>query len=190
MKENPREHRIGFATFNVDAALPDFVHWLADPDVRRWYDEGEPTAENLRLRFAPDPDVRPFSILIDGQAVGYIQVYRLRDHPDYLRQVEVDPDAVAIDLFLGELDVRNRGWGAEVLRTCLDQIVFGEMAAPMAMVAPDPANIRAVRSYEKAGFRGVKTVHVVDDEHPGNTGDELVMLLSRADHSAGRSCTR
>jgi RimJ/RimL family protein N-acetyltransferase len=47
------------------------------------------------------------------------------------------------------------------------------------MIAPDPANARAVRCYEKVGFRPVRTVHVVDEDHPGNTGDELVMLLDR-----------
>jgi len=31
----------------------------------------------------------------------------------------------------------------------------------------------------RAGFRWVKTVPVVDEEHPGNTGDEYVMLLRR-----------
>lgn len=177
--EHSRSSRIEFVPFEVETALPDLRRWLADPDVRRWYDEGEPTTANLRRRFAPDPGVRACSILIDGCPAGYIQVYWLRDHPEYQRQVDVDPEAVSIDLFIGEPDLRGQGWGPEILRACLDRLVFGEMAAPLAMIAPDPANHRAVRSYGKAGFRAVKTVHVVDDEHPGNTGDELVMLLTR-----------
>ena len=37
-----------------------------------------------------------------------------------------------------------------------------------------------IYSYAKAGFRPVKTVYVTDDQ-PGNTGYELVMLLTRED---------
>ena len=59
----------------------------------------------------------------------------------------------------------------------LDRILFGEMAASPAMIAPDPENTRADRCYEQVGFRAIRIVHVVDDEHPENTGDELVMLL-------------
>lgn len=177
--ELSRASRLGFTAFDVEAAMPDLLRWLADPDVRRWYDEGEPTANNLRRRFAPEPGVRPYSILIDNHPVGYIQMYWLRDHPEYQRQIDIDPDAVSIDLFIGEPDYRNQGWGSDILGTCLDRLVFGDMGATLAMIAPDPANHRAVRSYEKAGFRAVKTVHVVDEEHPGNTGDELVMLLPR-----------
>jgi aminoglycoside 6'-N-acetyltransferase len=92
--------------------------------------------------------------------------------------VDVPPEAVAMDLFIGEPEFRNRGWGTEVLTACLERLVFGEMNAPLAMIAPDPENARAVRSYEKVGFRPVRRVHI-EDEDPGNTGWELVMLLDR-----------
>lgn len=61
----------------------------------------------------------------------------------------------------------------------LDRILFGEMAVSPAVIAPDRANARAVQCCEKVGFRAIRIVHVVDDEHPENTGDELVMLLRR-----------
>lgn len=179
MVNSLRPEAIAFAPFELSKAMPQLLRWLADPDVRPWYDEGELTEENLSRRFAAEGDVRQFTIAIEGAPVGYLQVYRLRDEPDYQRQVDVDPEAVSIDLFIGEPAFRNRGWGTEVIRACLERIVFGEMGAPLAMIAPDPKNARAVRSYEKAGFRAVKTVHVVDEEFPENTGDELIMLLPR-----------
>lgn len=178
MPDSDRLDRIAFPPFDLGARLDDLVRWLADPDVRRWYDEGDPTRENLAVRFAPEPGTDRYTIEIDGQPVGYIQTYVQRDHPDYLRQVDVDPDAVAMDLFIGDPAYRNRGWGREVIRAFLDQIVFGAMNADLAMIAPNPENARAVRAYANAGFGPVKTIYVVDDD-PGNTGNELVMLLSR-----------
>ncbi|HWV24763.1 MAG TPA: GNAT family N-acetyltransferase [Thermomicrobiales bacterium] len=175
-------NRIEFAPFDIQDALPYLVQWLADPDVRRWYDAGEPTPENLSDKFAPDPAKSRYTIQIDGYPVGYIQLYRLRDYSEYQRQVGVDPDAVAIDLFIGDPAYRNRGWGANVLRACVDRIVFGQMNASLVMIAPDPANLRAVRSYGKAGFRSAKTVRVLD-ENPANAGEELVMLMTREDQT-------
>jgi aminoglycoside 6'-N-acetyltransferase len=102
------------------------------------------------------------------------------DEPEYARQLQVDPGAVGIDLFIGEAWARNRGLGSPVLRAFLDQVVFGEMGAQVAIIAPEPANARAIRAYEKAGFQWVKTVHVIDEESPVNTGDEYVMRLTRA----------
>jgi aminoglycoside 6'-N-acetyltransferase len=182
MPQTSRADRIAFHAFDLEEALPNLLRWLGDPDVRPWYDEGELTPENLSARFAPDATTHCYTIAIDNQPVGYIQTYRIGDEPEYQRQVDVDPDAVATDLFIGESAYRNGGWGTEVLRVFLERIVFGKMGASLAMIAPDPANARAVRCYEKAGFHPVKTVHVVDEDHPGNTGDELVMLLNRPDH--------
>ena len=179
--DRPHSDRVTFRPLDRED-LPLMLRWLADPDVRPWYDEGELTPENIAAKYAPLIDgTEPtcgFIIVIGDVPAGYIQAYRVGDHPEYQRQVDVDPAAVGIDLFLGAPERRNRGWGAVVLRAFLDRIVFGEMGADLAAICPGPANTRAVRSYERAGFRAVKTVYVVDEE-PGNTGHELVMLLER-----------
>lgn len=179
-----RDRRISFRPVEIGRDLADLLRWLGDPEVRRWYDEGELSETNIGRKFAPEPPMRKLIILIYETPVGYIQVYRLADEEDYRRQVDVSPEAVAMDLFIGESAYRGKGWGTDVLRACLERIVFGEMDAPMAMIAPDPENARAVRSYAKAGFRPVQTVYVTDDE-PGNTGYELVMLLTREEFMAG-----
>jgi aminoglycoside 6'-N-acetyltransferase len=178
--DNPssREGRIAFRPVELQRDLPDLLRWLGDPDVRPWYDEGELSEENIGGRFAPEDTTRKFIIEIDGEGTGYIQVYRLADEEDYRRQVDVSPEAVAMDLFIGEAAFRGQGWGTEVLRACLRRIVFGEMGAEVAMIAPDPENARAVRSYEKVGFQRVRTLYVEDDD-PGNSGWEVVMLLTR-----------
>jgi RimJ/RimL family protein N-acetyltransferase len=154
--------------------------WLNDPDVAAWYGEGDPTLEQLTTKYAPriegtDP-TSGFIIGIDGRDAGYIQCYRIDDHPDYARQIDLEPGAVGIDLFIGEAAYRNRGYGSAVLRAFLDEIVFGTMAAQTAIIAPEPGNTRAIRSYEKAGFRWIKTVYIHDPDEPDNTGNEYVMI--------------
>jgi aminoglycoside 6'-N-acetyltransferase len=160
--------------------LPNITRWLNDPDVAPWYGEGDPTLEQLTTKYTPLIDgtepTRGFIIVIDDRDAGYIQGYRIADHPEYARQIEVEPGAVGIDLFIGEAEYRNRGYGSAVLQAFLGNIVFGTMTAPVAIIAPEPGNLRAIRSYAKAGFRWIKTVYIHDPDEPDNTGDEYVMI--------------
>ncbi len=177
------EGRIAFRPLRT-SDLPGIQRWLSDPDVALWWREPDLSLDALVGKYQPMIDgtepVRGFVIVIDGQPVGFIQAYRLRDHPDYQRQLDVDPGAVATDLFIGEAAWRNRGWGTEVVRAFLDRIVFGEIATTLAVIAPEPANARAIHVYGQVGFRWEKTVRVVDDDH-ARTNDEYVMLLQRGD---------
>ena len=178
---NP-EGRIAFRPLD-GADLPDMQRWLADPDVAIWWREYDLSLDALVGKYQPMIDgaepVRGFVIVIDGQPVGFIQAYRIGDHPDYQRQLAVDPEAVATDLFIGNAAWRDRGWGTAALRVFLDRVVFGEMGTGLAVIAPEPANARAIRVYERVGFRWGKTVPVVDEDDPAKTNEECVMLLRR-----------
>jgi aminoglycoside 6'-N-acetyltransferase len=160
--------------------MPRLAAWLTDPDVAAWYGEGKPTVEQLTAKYADriagtDPTFG-FIIRIGHHDAGYIQAYRIADHPDYARQMDVPPGAVGIDLFIGDAAFRNRGMSTPILQAFLDRIVFGMLNAPLAVIAPDPANKRAIRAYEKAGFTWIKTVHIDSPEEPDDSGDEYVMV--------------
>jgi aminoglycoside 6'-N-acetyltransferase len=171
-----RLQQVRLRPVDIEQDVHHLFRWLGDADVNRWYSEGEHSLENYRRTFAPEPTTRKFIIEIEGVPAGYLQAYRLSDEPDYAAQLGLEHDAVSIDLFLGER--RGEGWGSVVLRKALEQVVFGEMNAGYACINPDPKNTRAVRSYEKAGFRGNRVVWVQDDA-PENTGYERIMLLAR-----------
>lgn len=172
-----RLERIDFRPVNIDADVPLLFAWLGDADVHRWYDEGEHSLENYRRQFAPEATTHKFIMLIDDQPVGYLQAYRVSDEPEYAAQIGLDHDAVSIDLFIGDSNYRG-GWGNLVLWKALEVIVFGAMDAEYACCNPDPENARAVRAYQKAGFQGDRIVWVEDDA-PGNTGYERIMVISR-----------
>jgi aminoglycoside 6'-N-acetyltransferase len=173
--------RIAFRPL-AETDIPMLKRWLEDPDVAPWYQEDSTELDALRGSYLPvmtgEEPTRGYVIRVDDRDAGYIQCYVIDDHPGYARQIAVEPGAVGIDLFLGEPWARNRGYGTAVLRALLRQIVFGEMGAEVAIIAPAPANLRAIRSYERAGFAWVKTVAIVD-ESAANTGDEYVMRLTR-----------
>jgi aminoglycoside 6'-N-acetyltransferase len=176
-----REHQVAFRALTRDD-LEMMLRWLSDPDVAAWYEEGELTPAGIETSYGPTIDgrepVRGFIFLIDDRPAGYIQSYVLGDHPEYLAQIDLEPDVVSTDLFIGDPAYRNRGWGAPVLRAFHRQIVFGEMGARMATIMPSSRNERAIAAYRKAGFTWARVVRVFDPD-TGKTDDEVIMLLSR-----------
>ncbi len=171
-----------------DGDLPMMKRWLEDPDVAPWYGSDSTELDALRAEYGDkirgERRDHSFIIQIDGLDAGYIQCYVIDDHADYARQIQVDPGAVGIDLFIGELSARNRGYGAVVIRAFLEQVVFGKLQSEVAIIAPEPGNARAIRAYEKVGFVWRKMVHIVDEESAANTGDEYVMRLTREEFHA------
>jgi aminoglycoside 6'-N-acetyltransferase len=153
--------------------------WLGDPDVARWYTEDGTDVGYLTNHYRDSIEgreaTRGFIMQVGGEEIGYIQAVPIDGYPDYARQLQLEPGTVGIDLFIGEQAWRGRGIGTRVLATFTQEIVFGQMRAPVAVIGPSPDNARAIRSYEKAGFRWIKTVPVVDKERPYENGDEYLM---------------
>lgn len=168
----------------VSHDLPQMRSWLADPEVAAWWREADLSLEALIGKYQPLIDgtepTRAFIILIEGRDAGYIQSYRIEDHPDYARQIDLPIGSVATDLFIGEASLRGKGWGVCVLHAFLAEIVFGEYDAALAVIAPEPTNLRAIRAYERTGFRWLKTVAIVDEDNPLDSGDEYVMVMPAA----------
>lgn len=176
-----RESRFSFRPL-ARADLPQMLAWLSDPDVAPWYTAEELSADGMESEFGEmidgiDP-VRGFIASVDSHAVGYIQCYRLGDHPDYLAQLNLDPDDVSTDLFLGDPAYRNHGWGAPMLRAFHQLIVFADPAVERAAIMPNPRNARAIAAYQKVGFTPIRSLPI-RDSFTGKIEDELIMLLPR-----------
>ena len=149
------------------ADLPLLHRWLNNPKVALWYGVGDdnhgyPTIDEVIAEYeeklAPDPKNDAFTVHLDGRPVGYIQCYRVGDYPEYAKELGEDPDAWAIDIFIGEDDVRERGVGSRAIERLVEEQIFSRPAVTTCLICPDPGNKRAIRAYEKAGFRYVKTV--------------------------------
>src|SRR6266446_4555981 len=72
---------------------------------------------------------------------------------DTYEQFEIvrgDLEVEAMDQFIGELDMIDRGHGSAFIRSFIDRLLAG--GASRVITDPDPANARAIRAYEKAGF--------------------------------------
>ena len=127
--------------------LPLVKRWLAMPHVTPWWGDAN---EQLEL-------------------VSYLQCYDLTAWNSGFGPQPLGTRG--IDQFIGEPDLVDRGHGSAFIRT----FAGGLLAAgtPRLVTDPDPANARAVRVYEKAGFHRDRMVDTPD-------GPGLLMVRSRA----------
>ena len=143
------EHRCRFRPM-TERDLPVVAEWLARPHVAERWDD--PAGAQEIAEHIDSISVEPFVIELDGEPIGYLQCYdpHLEDNHPYQDQ---PTGTVGIDQFIGEEELVGVGHGSRLIAEFVEQLL--EDGAPRVLVDPDPANTRAIRAYEKAGFRPI-----------------------------------
>ena len=140
--------------------LPNIIRWMQDEDVSRWwYEDG--SEEAIRAKWEPrargeDDKTDRYVINVEGTDIGIIQTCLVADHPEYSAEIQV-PESAGIDVFIGLSEWRNRGVGTRMVSRFLEELVFVDPAVRRCTIDPEPANKRAIRTYEKVGFRHART---------------------------------
>lgn len=91
-----------------------------------------------------------------------------------------------IDIFIGEPDARDRGVGTEAVRTLL-QYLFEVKRLHRVTIDPEVGNRRAIRSYEKAGFRFDGVLRHNDRFEDGRYADTHFMSIIEDEWPAARA---
>jgi len=132
--------------------------WLSEPHVVEWW--GDP-AEQFELVSGDlaHSGMEQLIIATEGRPFGYLQCYDLRVWPD--EAFGAQPGGTrAIDQFIGEPDMVDRGHGSGFIRAFVDGVLTA--GAPRVLTDPDVANARAIRAYGKAGFRADRVVNTLE----------------------------
>lgn len=168
--------RIHFRSMTVDD-LPMMHRWVSTPHVREWWN-GLPTLDAVVAKYTPrilgKEPTRSFIIEANEKPVGYIQTYRIADYPNYAQHLGADNCAAGVDLLIGETEYIGHGAGTAILEEFLRVVVFACGSLTECIIGPDIGNRRAIRSYEKAGFRYWRTVQI-----PGERVPEYLMRITR-----------
>jgi aminoglycoside 6'-N-acetyltransferase len=151
---------------SADLAL--IRRWLQTPEVRRWW--GDPDEQyELVSSDLTHPDMDQFIVSCDGRPFAYIQCYALST---WNQGFGAQPAKTrGIDQFIGEPDLVGRGHGSNFIRQFVEGLF--QKGTPRVVTDPDPANARAVRAYEKAGFVRDRLVETPD-------GTALLMIRHRS----------
>jgi aminoglycoside 6'-N-acetyltransferase len=127
--------------------LPTIRRWLETPHVAQWWHD---PAEQFELVSGDldHPDMAQFIVAADAREFAYLQCYNISA---WNNGFGPQPEGTrGLDQFIGEADMLGRGHGSAFIRVFADQLFAS--GTPRVVIDPDPANERAIRSYEKAGF--------------------------------------
>ena len=141
-----------------EADLPLVKRWLAEPHVVQWWGD---TGQQFEL-VSGDLEVEAmeqFIIATNDRPFAYLQCYDPEVWPD--NGLGSHPRGTrGIDQFIGDPDMVDRGHGSAFMRTFIDGLLA--TGVPRVITDPDPANARAIRAYEKAGFERDRMVETPD----------------------------
>jgi aminoglycoside 6'-N-acetyltransferase len=148
-------------TTPADAA--ELAAILATPEVARWwpaFDLDRVEREMTGL----DEEIDVYAIVLEGRIVGSIQSHE-ENEPEFRH--------AGIDLFLDPA-YHGHGLGPEAIRT-LARYLVDERGHHRLTIDPAAANERAIRAYEKVGFRKVGILRRYQLFPDGTWQDGLMM---------------
>ena len=151
----------------ADSDIAPLTALAAHPEVARWW--GDNDEDDIRMEICA-PRAIAWAVEVDDDLSGLV-VATEENEPDY-RSVE-------LDLFLAG-DRLAQGLGADALRTAL-RYLFEERGHHRAVIAPAADNQRAIRCYERVGFRPVGIFRQADRAPDGRWRDALAMDLLAAE---------
>jgi aminoglycoside 6'-N-acetyltransferase len=142
-------------------------HILSQPEISKWwgiFDRHRVQTEIIES----DDDTVIYVIDVAGEVVGLIQYYEETD-PDYRH--------AGIDIFLDPAH-HGRGLGTDAIRT-LARHLFEARGHHRLIIDPAASNTRAIRTYERVGFRPVGIMRRYERGPDGVWHDGLLMDLLR-----------
>lgn len=161
--------------------LPLLHKWLNNPHVKEWYGRDEKSdLASIKAKYVPRIEgkepTKCYLAYCEDKPLGFLQTYMISDHPDYAKHADINFEAASVDLFIGEEEFMGKGLGSLMLKKFIKDIVFKEMNADICVIGPEPNNTRAIKSYEKVGFKYFKTIQVPKEPEP-----EYLMRLDKKD---------
>jgi aminoglycoside 6'-N-acetyltransferase len=145
----------------AEADFPLMAKWLSNPLVLQFYgDINSPfSLEMVVNKYGPRVEgivpIRPLIVELNEIPIGYMQKYRITEE-DRL-QYGYPPHLMiyGIDQFIGETELLGKGFGTSMVKMLVGMIKKEERA-DVVVLDPEMSNLRAIRCYEKAGFKVVK----------------------------------
>jgi aminoglycoside 6'-N-acetyltransferase-1b/aminoglycoside 6'-N-acetyltransferase-2 len=152
----------------TDDDIPMLHDWLARPHIARWWRgdaQRQATLDETRAQYRREvlakERVTPYIAMLGDDPIGYAQSYVALGCGGGWWEDETDPGVRGIDQSLARPELLDKGLGTK-LASALVELLFSDPEVTTIQTDPSPDNPRAIRCYEKAGFRKVRTVTTPD----------------------------
>jgi aminoglycoside 6'-N-acetyltransferase len=155
----------------ADSDLGSLVGIMSEPSILQWWVDPEP-AEEIGGKLVGASYAVLLVIEFDGKVVGGIEFHE-EESAQYKH--------AAIDMYLGT-GFQGRGLGTRALRLLTD-FLFDVRGHHRVTIDPAAANLRAIRCYEKVGFRPIGLLREYERGPDGTFHDGLFMDYLASDRA-------
>lgn len=138
--------------------------WIKLPHIKEvWFVDGYEPAEYMAQKLAGNGYDFPFIIYLNEVPIGFIQTcdlyaYRMLCPKPKGVFCHEEPGTFCLDLFIADEHLLNRGYGTKIVRAFSEKLI-DEFNAKKILIDPAINNLRAIRCYEKAGFKKLRIDH-------------------------------
>lgn len=154
--------------------------WLAAPHVAQWW-RTPAGMDYVEEHYGPGVDgIEPserFIIQVEGQPIGLIQRYLLRDYPEWASSLGL-ADGAGIDYLIGEAEFVGHGIGSRAIAAFTPTVFARYPGASTVVAAPQQANVASWKALERAGFERTWAGQL-DSDDPSDAGPAFVYCLRR-----------
>lgn len=173
--------------------FPLLLKWLSDERVLEFYEgrDKKYTLEEIKKHFSEKWEDEVFRVIIEykGTPIGYGQIYKmydeLYDDYNYPRSNEI---VYGMDQFIGEPDYWSKGIGTKYTKMVFD-FLKKERNVDAVILDPHQDNSRAIKMYQKAGFRIIEDLPE-HELHEGKKEDCYLMEYRYDDNLTNVKATR
>lgn len=124
--------------------------WFKQPHIAQWWESED---EHMLLKKLDSTWLNAFIVYLDNGPIGYMQCYDVCNVGNgwWLDQPE---GTWGIDQFIGEPDCIGKGYGTQMIQEFV-AILFKDQKITRVIADPKPHNTRAIRVYERVGFKNI-----------------------------------
>lgn len=162
---------VSLAPFEPSSDLPVLAALLRQAHVVRWWGDPEEALAAIRAH----PAATEALIEVDSAPVGFVCWQPLSS--DELASAglsDLPADTIDVDIMIGDPDLLGRGVGPAALALLLARLRAERVG--MVGIATAVTNTRALRAFQKAGFRPYRDFH--------EAGQQWRYLVQRLDAAA------
>lgn len=159
--------------------------WLNRPHIIEWWggEDARPTLEDVYAKYLPrvlaKNQVTPYIAMLEQVPIGFAQSYVALGSGDGWWEEETDRGVRGIDQSIANPQLLGKGLGTLLVRALVERL-FSDPQVTKVQTDPAPTNLRAIRCYQRAGFRIVRRIVTPD-------GPAIYMLRDRPTSGHNRS---
>lgn len=149
-----------------ESHFPLMLEWLESPHVKKWWDRDIIyTLDLVKEKYSDyvngykkvngvKKPIRAYIICANHQPIGYIQIYNAYDFSRSKNLTTLPESLGTFDVFIGDEKYLGKNIGSQAITKFLN-LYAGDYSYIFA--DPDLENSAAIKAYEKAGFRVIRS---------------------------------